>query len=635
MQFASFHPNYVSQSPRRRRQRFAFWLAMGWAGLASAAPIFAQEGGAAVEAKPTSQTPTQETTPPKASVPAIVVPAPQPGDEDFDKAVRLRINVESIDELNEIVKLTESAIEKGLDPSNTVAAKIFLASVYKQRVEINMRQMMQARQSRAAVSKQLGEFLEDLTRSIELDPSLVESYLLKVAILRDRHEYGEAIDVINKGIEVVRPQFEARQNSGELRDKLSKLYIARSTLQEETGLQIADLEKAVEINPLDSNVIKQLLALLESQQVSEGVDNTEKMLKTIDAAMEYAPDNIEYELSKIGVLLRAGKSAEALAYSTERIERATSDENKSALLRQRSLLHQLAGEQELAKQDLDQSIALAKDSVPSMLLRARLSVDMGQVESAKQDIDAILKIDEQNPDAILLRADLAVGSGDYGAAINDYRALIARVPNGTPQREELLMKLSLVFWQSDRHQQALQILDQVIRANSLNWQAHRLQGEIFLSQGEHAEAVTAYEKALGLMPDGVSPDLQASLFNNLAWVLSTSTEDDIRDGVRALELALKACELTNYGQAHILSTLGAAYAETGDFEKALEFAKKGVALGKENKSEQLEQLEGEVKSYEEKKPWREKQDGSSKKKASEGEAPAVEKPAGETSKEPD
>jgi hypothetical protein len=35
--------------------------------------------------------------------------------------------------------------------------------------------------------------------------------------------------------------------------------------------------------------------------------------------------------------------------------------------------------------------------------------------------------------------------------------------------------------------------------------------------------------------------------NNLAWVLCTSPEDKLRDGKRAVELAAKACELTDNG----------------------------------------------------------------------------------------
>ncbi len=82
---------------------------------------------------------------------------------------------------------------------------------------------------------------------------------------------------------------------------------------------------------------------------------------------------------------------------------------------------------------------------------------------------------------------------------------------------------------------------------------------------------------------------------------------DLRDGKKALELALKACEATDYKQAHILSTLAAAYAETGDFEKAREWSKKTVELATEEDNPQLDQLKQELESYQKDKPWREEQ----------------------------
>lgn len=82
----------------------------------------------------------------------------------------------------------------------------------------------------------------------------------------------------------------------------------------------------------------------------------------------------------------------------------------------------------------------------------------------------------------------------------------------------------------------------------------------------------------------------------------------MRDGKRAIELATKACEVTNFEMPHILSTLAAAYAETGDFENAIKWSKKCVELGIEKLPEQIEQLRDELKHYEEGKPFRELQE---------------------------
>ena len=92
--------------------------------------------------------------------------------------------------------------------------------------------------------------------------------------------------------------------------------------------------------------------------------------------------------------------------------------------------------------------------------------------------------------------------------------------------------------------------------------------------------------------------------NNLAWVLATSPDAKLRDGKRSLKLAKRACEVTEYKEAHILSTLAAACAENGDFPEAIRWSTEAVALGNRDVDEQLAK---ELKSYEAGKPWREKQ----------------------------
>jgi tetratricopeptide (TPR) repeat protein len=160
----------------------------------------------------------------------------------------------------------------------------------------------------------------------------------------------------------------------------------------------------------------------------------------------------------------------------------------------------------------------------------------------------------------------------------------------------LLLQIAALYQASKQADKAIEAYGQVLKADPANVNAFRGRADAYLGQGKQAEAVADYDKALENDPKN------SGVLNNLAWVLATSPDDKLRNGQRAVELATKACEETEYKQAHILSTLAASYAETGNFEKAIEWSQKAVDLGAE---EMKGQLRKELESYEAKKPWRE------------------------------
>lgn len=102
----------------------------------------------------------------------------------------------------------------------------------------------------------------------------------------------------------------------------------------------------------------------------------------------------------------------------------------------------------------------------------------------------------------------------------------------------------------------------------------------------------------------------ADALNDLAWFLATYPEATQRDGKQAITHALKACEISKWGDSHFISTLAAAYAETGQFDKAVRFATEALAVEKRISGSgaanfrQRTQMQGNLELYEKKQPYR-------------------------------
>jgi tetratricopeptide (TPR) repeat protein len=173
---------------------------------------------------------------------------------------------------------------------------------------------------------------------------------------------------------------------------------------------------------------------------------------------------------------------------------------------------------------------------------------------------------------------------------------LEHVVKQNPQDLEILFQLAMLYRSQKNYVKTFELLDAALKLDPDSWFIRYGRGDAYLSTGRHKDAIADYEVALKQQPN------DGNLLNNFAWVLATSPDDKVRDGKRAIELATHACEATDYKRPNILSTLGAAYAETGDFETALKWARKGIELSDE---EARKSLQKEVDSYTAKKPMRE------------------------------
>jgi tetratricopeptide (TPR) repeat protein len=132
-------------------------------------------------------------------------------------------------------------------------------------------------------------------------------------------------------------------------------------------------------------------------------------------------------------------------------------------------------------------------------------------------------------------------------------------------------------------------------------EAHIGLGDALDGQGQAAEAVAQWREGIELQPD------DAPTLRRLAWALATSPDASIRNGGDALAFAVRAVEITHGGDARILDTLAAAYAEKGQFADAALTARRALAkAAQENQPALTEGIKARVALYEAGQPFRDR-----------------------------
>lgn len=496
------------------------------------------------------------------------------GQADLDKAMDLKISATTLEQLAEVAALCEKAIEKGLGKEDEVLARQLLTGSLYQRAEQVCEPLVQAPTLTAEGKELRDRILPDLEKIVKYDEKFGPAHLLLAELYSlDVKQVQQARQSVDRAIEFLKddPQ------------RLASAYVLRSHTQEDAKLQLADCTRAIELDPSNPEAW-QARALCYLRQ-----GDTEKAIADFNSLIEQDPENLLVRLAVASALAELDQVDEALKQINLTIEKQPTAE--AYMLRARLWVQQ----EKIAEaiKDLDEAVSLVPDDPRPLLMRARLYAADGRNALALQDFDRVLAMRPGIPEVMQFRREMLAATGRIEDAIREVEKLSAEDPSDTMLKLELAIYLNA----AEQSAKAVKLFSEVLQADPENGPALRSRGDAYLNIGDHRKAVADYEVAAQLFPD------DSGLLNNFAWVLATSPEDDLRNGKRAVELGLKACELTEYKQSHILSTLAAAYAETGDFDSAVKWSEKSVELGDGDIKEQLKQ---ELDSYHQKKPWREK-----------------------------
>ena len=494
---------------------------------------------------------------------------------DLNEALRMKVVSNGLRDLNKVIERIEIAIDKGLDSEDNDYAERMLSDSLMERATalmqvINTRSILDQR-----VQKIRALVTSDLRDVIAYDdpPSSAYFMLGKLQALPggDPREARRAIDNYLKSEELPDAQ-------------RAEALVLHARMMKDQGKALANMDQAIKLAPENTNYrIAKALFLRRAKKLDEA-------LATIDEAKQLNPENTNAIILQGEIYRQQQRFEEAIASFDQATELAP---QAPGPYQNRGEIYRLQDKYEQAIAQFNEVLKLQPGVLLTLLHRSDAYMANKQLEDALADIDVVL---EKQPlvAAHRLRAEILTKLDRIGEAIEE----MERVSAAMPDQSELKMQLALYYLVAKKPRQAITAYSDVLDQNKDNFLALQARGDAHLNIGKHAEAIADFSRALKIKPE------DTTLLNNLAWVLATSPEDGLRDGKRAVELASKACEHTEYKTPHILSTLAAAFAEDGNFETAIKWSQQAVDL---DDPEHAEQLAKELESYRVGQPWREKQ----------------------------
>ncbi len=231
-----------------------------------------------------------------------------------------------------------------------------------------------------------------------------------------------------------------------------------------------------------------------------------------------------------------------------------------------------------AKQSLGNRGSAENDFLAAIELDGNLSesyIGMSNLKLDENDLPAALKYANlsvekhpRNGMALNSRGWVKFKMGELSDAMQDFDLAIRYAP----QQSIIYNNRGVCYAEQEKYQQAIGNYSRAIKLFPRSAVAYSNRGTAYMGTSQFDRAQQDFEKAIEYAPR------LTDAVNGYAWFLATCPSDKYRDGDKATELANSACELSDWKDWSHLDTLAAAYAEKGDFEKAVNMAERAAKL---------------------------------------------------------
>ena len=220
-----------------------------------------------------------------------------------------------------------------------------------------------------------------------------------------------------------------------------------------------------------------------------------------------------------------------------------------------------------ARADLRRAIDLNPRHYESLNNLGVLELSTREYARAMELFNRAIRANERYLPAYRNRGKTLVLLGRLDDAIECYRKALSLRMSWRSADVETQYLLAISLAKAGRIEESFDQFSEAMRRDKSDPLMIRAMGMMLAAEGRPGDAVLFLKRGLALMPE------DAHALTKLAWILATSSDDRVRDGVGAVTFAERAREATKGHSPDAMDALAAAYAEVGRFEDAAAIAR--------------------------------------------------------------
>ena len=356
--------------------------------------------------------------------------------------------------------------------------------------------------------------IRDFSESIRLNPQPYYAFLDRGLAYQRRGEFEKALSDYDAALE---------------RDRnIPEAYHRRARIHEDRGdcaKAIADYSEAIRCAPRYAQYyVDRGIAFLGNNELDSAI-------ASFDSGIMFNPTHAGAYIYRAVAYARKGDLPKGLADVTEAIRQRPEAEQ---LRYARAMIYIDRGFIDKAIEDCNESLRIAPDYDLGFLTRARAETIEKDWENVLRDATTALELNPALYFAYYLRGRAHTAKGEFDRAITEFDEVLRREP--------------AFPW-------------------ALIWRALA-----YSYRGDYSRAQQELRQTLERFPGAETPHL------GLAWFMATCQNAAYRNGPDAVAEALKACEISYWNNWYAADVLAAAYAEDGDFDRAVQFANLALSL---------------------------------------------------------